>query len=170
MQNERWPALALGSCLVLLSGCHGGGSSPAPAPGPSITTFAASPASITAGASTRLTGTFAYGSGVITPGELPATSGVGVSVSPVVTTTYLLTVSNPAGQSASKSVLVTVVPAASSGTAADRVQASGAQQVSAGGTFTNAVVVGEPVPAVASRSSSQAVEVRHDFTPPVPGH
>jgi hypothetical protein len=75
---------------------------------PSITSFVANPSTITAGASSNLTGIFTNGTGVITPGNLAATSGVAVSVTPSATTTYTLTVTNTAGTAATQKVTVTV--------------------------------------------------------------
>ena len=76
--------------------------------GPSITSFNASPAAITAGQSSSLTGVFAGGTGVITPGNLSATSGTGVSVSPTATTTYTLTVTPTSGTAVTATATVTV--------------------------------------------------------------
>lgn len=45
-------------------------------------------------------------------------------------------------------------------------QASGAQQVAAGG-IANAAVVGEAVPSTTAASANGAIQVRHGFTPPV---
>jgi hypothetical protein len=79
--------------LAGLTGCAGGSSSALPPPPPrSISSFTTSPNSITDGLSATLTGAFANGAGVITPGNLSATSGVGVTVNPTATTTYTLTV------------------------------------------------------------------------------
>jgi hypothetical protein len=75
---------------------------------PSITSFTASLASITPGGSANLTGVFAGGTGVITPGNLSATSGTAVSVSPTTTTTYTLTVTNAAGTQIMQTATVTV--------------------------------------------------------------
>ncbi len=82
-------------------------------PAPTITSFTANPASITTGASATLTGVFAGGTGVITPGNLPATSGVAVTLSPspTTTTTYTLTVTNPSGTAVTATATVTVYPA-----------------------------------------------------------
>lgn len=77
---------------------------------PSITSFTAAPASITAGATSSLTAVFSGGTGVITPGNLPVTSGAAISVSPSVTTTYTLTVSPSSGSAITRSVTVTVTP------------------------------------------------------------
>ena len=81
---------------------------------PAITSFTASPATITAGATATLTPVFTGGTGVITPGHLPATASNGaVTVHPAATTTYTLTVTNPAGKEVTQTVTVTVTPAAS---------------------------------------------------------
>jgi len=103
-------ALSLG--MAGLSGCggsvHGTGTTPPPA---SITSFVASQATITAGQSATLTGVFANGTGVITPGNLAATSGVAVSVSPTATTTYTLTVTPTSGTAVTATAAITVTPA-----------------------------------------------------------
>ena len=78
-------------------------------PAPAITSFVASPLTIAAGASTSLTAVFANGTGVITPGNLAATSGTAVSVSPTVTTIYTLTVTNSAGTAITQTATVTVL-------------------------------------------------------------
>lgn len=54
--------------------------------------LSASSSTFTPGDSITLTPTFAYGTGVINPGSISVTSGVGTVVSPTVTTTYTLTV------------------------------------------------------------------------------
>ena len=77
---------------------------------PSISSFTANPATITAGSSSQLTGVFSNGTGVITPGNIAVTSGVAVSVSPASTTSYTLKVTGSNGKSVSKSVTVTVIP------------------------------------------------------------
>jgi hypothetical protein len=86
---------------------------------PSISSFVANPASITAGSTSSLTGVFANGTGVITPGNLAVSSGVPVTVPPSATTTYTLKVTGSNGRSTSKSVTVTVTtpPSISSFTA-----------------------------------------------------
>ena len=95
--------------LAGLTGCANGSSSTQTPPPPSISNFAASPTSITDGSSAALTGVFANGTGVITPGNLSATSGVGVNVSPTVTTTYTLTVTNASGTAATATATVNIV-------------------------------------------------------------
>jgi hypothetical protein len=76
-----------------------------------IESFGASPATITAGGSSSLTGVFSNGTGVITPGDLAATSGIAVKVSPAATTTYTLTVTGSSGPAVTQTVTVTVNPA-----------------------------------------------------------
>jgi hypothetical protein len=78
-------------------------------PAPTITSFVANPATIAGGASSSLTAVFANGTGVITPGNLAATSGTAVSVSPTVTTIYTLTVTNSAGTAITQTATVTVL-------------------------------------------------------------
>jgi predicted phage tail protein len=77
---------------------------------PTITSFTASPALITAGALANLTGVFTGGTGIITPGEITATTGQQVSVAPTDTTTYTLTVTNSTGVTAYKTATITVNP------------------------------------------------------------
>jgi hypothetical protein len=77
---------------------------------PAITSFTANPTQIASGSSSNLTATFVNGTGVITPGNLPVTSGTPVSVSPTTTTTYTLTVTPASGTAITQPVTVTVVP------------------------------------------------------------
>lgn len=101
--------LITGVAICNLSGC--GSSSGSTITPPSITSFTASPTTIEAESSSSLTGMFSGGSGVITPGNIPATSGTAVSVTPTTTTTYTLTVT-PAGggTAATQQTTVTVDP------------------------------------------------------------
>jgi hypothetical protein len=85
-------------------------------PPPTISSFTGIPATITTGSSATLTGVFTNGTGVVTPGNLTATSGVGVTVSPTATTTYTLTVTNASGTTVTAAAPVTVT-----GTAATTV-------------------------------------------------
>ena len=102
--------LVLSVSLAGLAGCGGSAASTQPL-APTISSFAATPATITAGGSSSLTAVFANGTGVVTPGNLAVASGGGVSVSPATTTTYTITVTNSAGESVTQTVTVTVVPA-----------------------------------------------------------
>ena len=96
--------------LAGLTGC-GGGSSSGQTTQPSITSFTANPTSIAAGSSAALTGVFANGTGIITPGNLAATSGVAVTVSPTATTTYTLTVTPASGAAVTATATVTMASA-----------------------------------------------------------
>jgi hypothetical protein len=99
-----------------LTGCgasssSGGSSSTQPPdPPPAITSFTASRTSITDGSTAALTGVFANGTGVITPGNLPAASGAAVTVNPTTTTTYTLTVTPTSGTAATATATITVNP------------------------------------------------------------
>ena len=74
-----------------------------------ITSFTASANPIPYGtASTQLTGVFTGGTGVITPGSLPATSGTPVTVSPTATTTYTLTVTPTTGTAVTQTISVSL--------------------------------------------------------------
>jgi hypothetical protein len=105
-------AMTLSLVLAGLTGCGGGSSSTQTLPPlPSITGFTANRASITDGSTAALTGVFANGTGVITPGNLPANSGVAVTVSPTTTTTYTLTVTPTSGTAVTATATITVNPA-----------------------------------------------------------
>ena len=81
-------------------------------PRPAITAFAAGPGTVTAGGSTQLTATFSGGVGVITPGDVPVSSGTPVTVGPLAaSTTYTLTVTGAAGVVVTAEAPVTVVEA-----------------------------------------------------------
>jgi hypothetical protein len=108
-------SLVLASCamaftlgLAGLSGCGGSSGGSTTTPPASITSFTASPATITAGTSASLTGVFSNGAGVITPGNTAATSGTAVSVSPAATATYTLTVTPTTGSAVTSTATVTV--------------------------------------------------------------
>jgi hypothetical protein len=75
---------------------------------PTITSFVASPATISVGSSSSLTAVFANGTGVITPGNLAATSGTAVSVSPTSTTVYTLTVTPATGTAITQTLTVSI--------------------------------------------------------------
>jgi hypothetical protein len=75
-------------------------------PPPTITSFVASPATISAGQSSTLTAVFAYGTGEITPGNLAVSSGAGAKVSPTTTTVYTLTVTPSTGSAITQAVTV----------------------------------------------------------------
>ena len=94
--------------LITVSGCGGGGTINTP---PAISSFSASPTTIDPGQSSSLTGVFAGGTGIVSPGNISATSGKAVSVSPASTTSYTLTVTSSAGLTATATTTVTVNPA-----------------------------------------------------------
>jgi len=123
-------SLALSLSLGLLAGC-GASSTVSTAPLAYITSFAATPADITAGSSSSLTPVFGNGTGAITPGNIAVTSGTAVSVTPAATTTYTLTVTPTSGVAATQTVTVTVsavvaTPSITSFTASPATIAAGA--------------------------------------------
>ena len=102
--------------LFGLVGCGGGGggasapqasTSTVPA-APGISSFTSTPSTTTAGSSVSLVAVFSNGIGTIIPGNLPATSGAAITVSPTATTTYTLTVTNSAGASVTQTDTVNV--------------------------------------------------------------
>ena len=110
---DRFVTLAtVSAACVWLAACgsSSGGGGTTTGPAPSITSFTASPTTINYGQGASLTGVFSGGTGVITPGNLAATSGVAVSVSPAATGTYTLTVTATNGTQATAAATVTVNP------------------------------------------------------------
>ena len=103
-------AASLGLNVVYLTGCGGSSHSPLTTAPASIASFVANHATIADGNSATLTGVFANGKGVITPGNLAATSGTAVTVSPSATTTYTLTVTPSSGTAVTATALITVSP------------------------------------------------------------
>jgi Bacterial Ig-like domain (group 3) len=78
---------------------------------PVITSFVASPSSVTAGSGAQLTAVFSGGTGSVDNGVGPVTSGSGVKVTPSATTTYTLTVDNGSGGKVTAPATVTVTGA-----------------------------------------------------------
>lgn len=76
---------------------------------PKITTFKALPSTITQGKSTRLDWIFCGGQGVITPGNIVVEARSSLTVSPMATTTYNLTVTSPEGKKVTTDTTVTVL-------------------------------------------------------------
>jgi hypothetical protein len=109
---DRLVTLATVSAVCLwVTACGGsGGGGNTTGPAPYITSFTATPTTVNYGQSTSLTGVFSGGTGVITPGDLAATSGAAVSVSPTATGKYTLTVTAPNGTQATATATVTVNP------------------------------------------------------------
>ena len=168
-------ALVAGLTIFSLTGCgSSGGSETRTGPPPLINGFDASPSTIEAGSSSSLTPLFSGGSGVITPGNIAATSGTPVEVSPTTTTTYTLTVTPNGGTPATKEATVTVdpVPVISSFTAAPTTIAGGSSS-SLTGDFTGgtgmitpgniSVTSGTPVSVSPTTSTTYILTV----TPPV---
>ncbi|MGD0346216.1 MAG: hypothetical protein ABSA85_05630, partial [Terracidiphilus sp.] len=98
--SAAW-AVACVQALAFLGGCGGvastGGGGGTQPQQPYITSFTSGAYNIEAGTSTALTAVFGNGSGVIMPGNISATSGTAVTVTPVSTTTYTLTVTGSSG-------------------------------------------------------------------------
>lgn len=115
LNRARMSISALSALIALTlsttcGGGGGGGSTPPPAP-PSIASFTAQPATITAGGSATLSFAFTGGTGSIDQGVGAVTSGTSVTVTPAVTTAYQLRVVNGAGATALGTATVTVAPA-----------------------------------------------------------
>lgn len=79
-------------------------------PAPVITSFTANASTISAGSTTQITAIFSEGSGNIDPGIGPAVSNVPLTVNPMFTTTYTLTVANAMGDTVRQSLTITVEP------------------------------------------------------------
>jgi hypothetical protein len=78
-------------------------------PAPVISSFTATPSTIAAGDPVKLNAVFTGGTATVTPGNQVLTSGVDLTVNPLATTTYTLTVANSVGtQSATRQATVTV--------------------------------------------------------------
>lgn len=112
MKVVGWGLLA---ALVLLPfGCGGGGSGstsgtpPPPVSTPTIATFSAAQTVLAAGGSTQITAVFSNGTGTIAPGVGAVTSGAAVTVTPLVTTVYTLTVADTSGRTTSQPLIVGV--------------------------------------------------------------
>jgi hypothetical protein len=134
---------------------------------PVIAAFTAIPPAVPAGASAALVGVFANGSGVITPGNLPATSRIPVQVTPTATTTYTLTVTGAGGAMVTRTATVTVQPAAPAPTltrfAADPTTIAAGQTATLTGVFANGMGVITPG-FLLLPSSGQSVTVKPQAT------
>ncbi|HJW43321.1 MAG TPA: immunoglobulin domain-containing protein [Geothrix sp.] len=80
-------------------------------PAPAIASFTATPGAVTLGGSATLAFTFSGGTGSVDQGIGAVASGATLTVTPAVTTTYVLTVDNGAGTSVTASATVIVAPA-----------------------------------------------------------
>ncbi len=103
-------------------------------PNPTVTSFTATPATITVGNTATLAFAFSGGTGSIDNGVGTVTSGTNVTVTPTTTTTYTLTVDNGHSTTKTATATVTVVPAP----AAPTITAPA--NVTLGGTYTASVV------------------------------
>jgi len=77
---------------------------------PVLSSFTAAPVLVTRGTSVALTGVFSGGTGKVDPGVGLIQSSQAISVTPLATTTYMLTVDNGAGGVVTRTGTVTVVP------------------------------------------------------------
>ena len=121
---------------------------PAVQPAPSISSFTASPATVSAGARTTLTAVFLNGSGLITPGKIPIASGVALHLTPSASTHYTLTVTSPLGRTATStaSVLVTaaLAPPLIAAFSASPATITAGQTAALTATFANGTAVLTP--------------------------
>ena len=78
-----------------------------------ITNFSADKADVASGGASTLSATYRGGTGVITPGSQPLASGATLTVNPVSTTPYTLTVTNAAGDPTTETLTITVAAAPS---------------------------------------------------------
>jgi hypothetical protein len=115
--SRRWrsslAATLLASALLVTAGCgDSGGGGGGPPLAPTITSFTAASSPVTTGTGATLTAVFSGGTGSVSNGVGPITSGVPVSTGNLGTsTTFLLTVTNTAGATATSTLTVNVVPA-----------------------------------------------------------
>lgn len=115
----------------------GGGTSPSvtPEPAPVITQFSADTTSVFRGESATLGFHFANGAGTITPNIGSVISGSTVTVSPLHSTTYTLTIQSPGGLKTSQSITIkALLPSEATGTPAAAHTRYGAV-TEAGGTI-----------------------------------
>jgi len=157
-------AIPLSLSLAGLTGCVKPSATAVSSAAPSITSFTANPTAVSAGGTASLTGVFANGVGVITPGNIAATSGTAVSVTPSQTTIYTLTVTNSAGDSITQMATVTVsasAPAIASFTASPTTVAAGGS-TSLTGVFSNGS--GVITPGNLAVTSGTAVKVSPSVT------
>lgn len=102
---------SMACCVPLLAVMVSCSQTSSPTPAPVASSLTPGSGQITAGHSTSLTPVFTNGTGVIDNNIGSVTSGTPVTVSPVSTTTYTLSVTNADGVSASKTALISVLPA-----------------------------------------------------------
>jgi len=131
------------SLLGLSLACSGGGSL-LPSSTAIITSFQANPTTIVPGQSTALTGVFAGGTGLVSPGNLSVTSGSAIDVSPMVNTTYTLTVTDPHGVPVTMTTSVTVLAASITSFSANPTTISAGATSQLTGIFSNGTGVITP--------------------------
>lgn len=136
---------------------------------PAISSFTATPGSITAGQSSVLAWSVSNASSTSIDNGVGAVTGTSVTVSPTVTTTYTLSAVNPAGTSTAHAT-VTVTATSTTSTVQQQIQAL-LQQIKAlqqqiaqliasqFGTGTTTPPVIPPGPAVAFRSRAMSARV-----------
>lgn len=78
-------------------------------PPPAISSFTSASSNIGLGNSTQITAIFSGGTGVITPGDIPVSSGDTITVTPTVSTSYTLSVQNPAGTQSGQTIRISVM-------------------------------------------------------------
>jgi len=163
--------------FVILAGCAASGFSTSPSgkgSGPAITSFAAVPASITSGSSTKLSWTAAGATSIgITPGTFTSTSASGsTNVSPTATTTYTLTATNASGSTISTATVTVTAstqskPAISSFTANPASITSGSSSMlswATTGAVSIAITPGTFTSTSASGSTSVSPTVTTTYT------
>ena len=112
----RFLSFLSAAVLALMVACGGSSSTPTPVPEPVISSFTADKTSIAQGTSAILTAVYSNGTGTVSPGPgsnpapVPIPSSQPFSVSPSVTTTYVLTVTNAGGSTAARTLTIYVVP------------------------------------------------------------
>ena len=103
---------------------------------PVISSFVASPSNIGLGNSTQLSVVFSGGTGIITPGDIVVNSGDTVTVTPLVSTSYTLSLENAAGTQVGQTIRVSVMTGTFTATSnisnADRYSASEAVTLQSG--------------------------------------
>ena len=100
------------AALALVASC-GDGSQPSPVPStPTIASFAATPPTISPGGSSTLAWSVTGADAIAIDHGIGAVTGSSVTVSPAVTTTYMLTATNTAGSTTAQATVTVQAPAA----------------------------------------------------------
>ncbi|MBL0209320.1 MAG: hypothetical protein IPQ13_00155 [Holophagaceae bacterium] len=112
----RFISFLSAAVLALMVACGGSSSTPVPVPEPTISSFSANRTTIAQNESAILTAVYTNGTGSVSPGPgsdprpVSIPSGQPFTVSPQVTTTYVLTVTNAAGSTAARTLPINVIP------------------------------------------------------------